>query len=332
MPIREGLGEMMLNVSEQKILIVDDDPQISALMRAILESVGYEIKNVSCGREALKVIDDFDPHLVLLDINMPGLSGLETLEIARKREEYVSVVLVSGNSDTEDVIKGLDAGADDYVKKPFNPHELAARVKTQLRIKNLTDRLMEANKKLQALVEIDDLTGLYNMRGMYERITLEISRNRRFKTGICVMMMDMDHFKRVNDNHDHLFGSFVLKEVGGIIKDSIRDVDFGARYGGDEFMVVLTGTDYEGALFFAERLREKIEKYDFNNGEHRMDLTTSIGLALLKPDAKDFNLSAKELVQWADRALYESKETGRNRVEGFDLNKKLKESNKKQAA
>ncbi len=319
----------MESVKSQKILIVDDDPQISGLMTMILESYGYEIAVAASGNEALKKLDQIMPHLVLLDVNMPGLSGLETLEIVRKREEYTSVVLVSGNSDTQDVIKGLEAGADDYICKPFNLHELVARVKTQLRIKNLTDKLSEANKKLQALVEIDDLTGLYNMRGMYDRINLEISRNRRFGSGICAIMMDMDHFKRVNDDHDHLFGSFVLKEVGGIIKTSMRDVDFGARYGGDEFMVILTGTDYDGAMKYAERLRLAIEEYDFNNGEHRMDLTTSMGLAVLRPDAER-NLTAKELVQWADRALYESKETGRNKVKGFDLNEK--NLNEKKAA
>ena len=312
----------MQTVKTQKVLIVDDDPQISMLMTAILDACGFELAQASNGDEALQKMKDFKPHLVLLDINMPGLSGLETLEIVRQQELYTSVVLVSGNSDTEDVIKGLDSGADDYICKPFNPHELVARVKTQLRIKTLTDDLSEANQKLQALVDIDDLTGLYNMRGTFERIELEISRNRRFNSGICAIMLDMDHFKRVNDDHDHLFGSFVLKEVGGIIKDGIRDVDFGVRYGGDEFMVVLTGTDYSGAMKYAERLRSSIESYDFNNGEHRMDLTTSIGLAVLKPDANTV-LTAKELVQWADRALYESKETGRNQVKGFDLNKKL---------
>ncbi len=313
----------MKDTKIEKILIVDDDPQISSLMTVILESCGYEINVAPSGNEALKKMDEIKPHLVLLDINMPGLSGLETLEIVRKKEDYTSVVLVSGNSDTQDVINGLESGADDYICKPFNPHELVARVKTQLRIKSLTDSLSEANKKLQSLVEIDDLTGLYNMRGMFERIELEISRNRRFGSGICAIMLDMDHFKRVNDDHDHLFGSFVLKEVGELIKNSTRDVDFAARYGGDEFMVILTGTDYEGAMKYAERLRKNIEEYDFNNGEHRMDLTTSMGLAVLHPDST-LNLTAKELVHWADRALYESKEGGRNKVAGFDLNRKLR--------
>jgi len=312
----------MQSDKSQKILIVDDDPQISSLMTVILETAGFEICSAASGAEALKKIDSQQPHLVLLDINMPGLSGLETLEIVRKRDDYTSVVLVSGNSDTEDVIKGLESGADDYICKPFNPHELVARAKTQLRIKTLTDDLFEANKKLQALVDIDDLTGLYNMRGMFEKIDLEISRNRRFGSGICAIMLDMDHFKRVNDDHDHLFGSFVLGEVGKIIKNSLRDVDFGVRYGGDEFMVVLTGTDFQGALSYSERLRSAIENYDFNNGEHRMDLTTSMGLAVLKPNSTH-SVTAKELVQWADKALYESKESGRNQVKGFDLNQKL---------
>jgi len=312
----------MQAVKTQKILIVDDDPQITMLMTAVLESSGFEICVSSSGSEALKMIDEKEPHLVLLDINMPGISGLETLEIVRKREEYTSVVLVSGNSGTEDVIKGLELGADGYICKPFNPHELLARVKAQLRIKTLTDELTEANKKLQALVDIDDLTGLYNMRGIFEKIELEISRNRRFGSGICAIMLDMDHFKRVNDDHDHLFGSFVLKEVGGIIKKSLRDVDFGVRYGGDEFMVILTGTDFNGAMSYSERLRSTIESYDFNNGEHKMDLTTSMGIAVLKPN-NEIKVTAKELVQWADKALYESKENGRNKVNGFDLNKKL---------
>lgn len=313
----------MPNVQSQKILIVDDDSQISSLMTVILESCGYETSVASSGQEALLKIDEMRPHLVLLDINMPGLSGLETLEIVRQRDDYTSVVLVSGNSDTADVIAGLEAGADDYICKPFNPHELAARAKTQIRIKTLTDKLSVANRKLQELVEIDDLTGLYNMRGMFERIDLEISRNRRFETGICAVMMDMDHFKRVNDDHDHLFGSFVLKEVGHLIRDSIRDVDFAARYGGDEFMVILTGTNFEGAMKYVERVRKSIEAYDFNNGEHRMDLTSSIGFAVLHPNETQF-FTAKELVQWADKALYKSKETGRNKAEGFDLNEELK--------
>ena len=317
-------------MDKRKVLIVDDDLQISQLMTAVLQSEGlYELKVADSGEAALEAIEDWRPDLVLLDVNMPGISGLETLSLVRRREEHVGVILVSGNSDIEDVIKGLDSGADDYITKPFNPYELMARVRTQLRIKSLTDDLSEANLKLQALVEIDDLTGLYNMRSMYQRIDLEINRSRRLSTGICIVMMDMDHFKRVNDDHDHLFGSFVLQHVGKIIKENVREVDYGARYGGDEFMVVLSSTDYDGAETFCERVRDKIENYDFNNGEHTIDLTASIGYAVYFPaENKAEQLTSQEVLKWADKALYECKEKGRNRIEGIHINQELKSEKK----
>jgi len=318
------------NNSEYRILIADDDPEVTKLMWMILDMEGYSIDSAYSGAEALKKLDEWEPHLVLLDVNMPELSGLDTIIEVRKRADYVPVIFVSGNSETEDVIKGLSAGGDDYICKPFNPHELIARVKTQLRIKDLTDQLGEANKKLQALIEIDDLTGLYNMRNAYQKIDLEISRCKRFKKGIGAIMLDMDKFKRVNDDHDHLFGSFVLKEVGGIIRDSIRDVDMGTRYGGDEFMIILSATTYEGAQAFCERLRKKIESYKFDNGDHQMDLTTSIGLAVGYPD--QYDLSSKSLLQWADKALYESKETGRNKVGSVELTPEVYASDIKTAA
>ncbi len=315
---------------EYRILIADDDAEVTKLMWMILESEGYSVDAAFSGAEALEKLDHWEPHLVLLDVNMPELSGLETIIEVRKRADYVPVIFVSGNSETEDVIKGLSAGGDDYICKPFNPHELIARVQTQLRIKDLTDQLSVANKKLQALIEIDDLTGLYNMRNAYQKIDLEISRCKRSKTGVGAVMMDMDKFKRVNDDHDHLFGSFVLKEVGGIIKNSIRDVDMGARYGGDEFMIILSATTFEGAQAFCERLRKAIESYKFDNGDHQMDLTTSIGLAVGYPD--QYNLSSKLLLQWADKALYESKETGRNKVGAIELTPELYSSDIKKAA
>jgi len=320
-------------MNKRRVLIVDDDPQISQLMTAVLQTEGiYDLKIADSGEAALEAIEDWQPDLVLLDVNMPGISGLETLSLVRRREEHVGVILVSGNSDTEDVIKGLDSGADDYICKPFNPYELMARVRTQLRIKKLTDELSEANTKLQALVEIDDLTGLYNMRSMYQRIELEISRCRRLKTGISIVMMDMDHFKRVNDDHDHLFGSFVLQHVGKIIQENVRDVDYGARYGGDEFMVVLSATDYQGAEVFCERVREKIESYQFDNGDHQIDLTSSIGFSVYFPGAEGAgSLDAKEILKWADKALYDCKEKGRNRIEGVNINRELEQHKKKAA-
>ena len=321
-------------MDKRKVLIVDDDPHMSELMTVVLQTEGiYDLKVVESGEATLKTIGDWKPDLVLLDINMPGISGLEILSLVRRHEDHMGIILVSGNSDTEDVIEGLDSGADDYICKPFNPHELVARVRTQLRVKNLTDQLSKANKKLEALVEMDELTGLYNMRSMYQHLDLEISRSRRLKTGVCVAMMDMDHFKRVNDDHSHLFGSFVLQQVGKIIKGSVRDVDYGARYGGDEFMMVLSATNYTGSQAFCDRIRRKIETYEFNNEDHKINLTASVGFAIYLPgEFGAENLSSKEVLKWADRALYNSKEKGRNRVEGIHINSILKGKTKNKVA
>lgn len=307
----------------RKILVVDDDPQSRLIVVKALEYEGYQVEQADSGESAIKVMKQGDPHLVLLDVSMPGLTGLETLKILRDRNRYVSCIFVSGKSDTEDVIRGLDAGADDYVCKPFDTLELLARVRSQLRIKDLNDQLQAANAKLKELVDIDDLTGLFNMRSLYKRLDFEIERALRYKRSVSVVMMDMDHFKSVNDEHDHLFGSFVLAEVGKMIRSNIRKVDFAARYGGDEFLVVLTEIDKEGVEIFCERLRERIEKNLFKNENHSMKLTSSIGYSLATP--AEHRIDARTLVRFADKALYQAKEKGRNRVESYDFSQEESE-------
>ncbi|MBX7230688.1 MAG: diguanylate cyclase [Bdellovibrionales bacterium] len=306
--------------AKRKILIVDDDVACLSIVGKALAFEGFKVEQASSGQEAIEKMNSWRPHLVLLDINMPGLSGMETLKILRVRDEYVSVIFVSGRSSTEDVTKGLDAGADDYVRKPFDVLELLARVRAQLRIKDLNDNLKIANGKLKELVDIDDLTGLYNMRSLYKKLDFELDRARRYKRTICVMMMDMDYFKKVNDHHDHLFGSFVLTQVGKMIRDNIRKVDFAARYGGDEFLIVLTEIDFIGAQIFAERLREGIERRTFKSDRHEIQLTASIGCAVVMPS--QINVDSRGLVRWADQALYRAKQNGRNRVEFFSESQK----------
>ncbi len=302
---------------KRKVLVVDDDDTNRMLVSKALEFEGYQVSQAESGAEGLKVIQEWQPHLVLLDVNMPGLNGLETLAKLRARDEYVSVMFVSANSRTEDVIRGLDSGADDYVCKPFEVLELLARVRSQLRIKDLHDSLKRANDRLKELVDIDDLTGLFNMRSLYKRLDFELDRARRYDRSVVVIMMDLDHFKRVNDQNDHLFGSFVLTQVGRMVRDNIRKVDFAARYGGDEFLVVLTEINREGAETFANRLRDRISKATFKNEFYSIELTASLGLAIANPNEQD--VDARSLVRYADRALYLAKENGRNRVEVFDF-------------
>jgi diguanylate cyclase (GGDEF)-like protein len=303
--------------SDRRIMIVDDDSSVVEVVELCLSGDDYQTKAYSSAENLMDNIDEWKPDLLLLDINMPKLSGIEALKLIRERHDYVSTILISGDTATDEVVGGLDAGADDYITKPFDPDELLARVRTQLRIKDLNDQLVKANEKLKELVDIDDLTGLFNMRSLYTRLEYEIARGKRYNRTTCVVMMDMDKFKSVNDGHDHLFGSFVLSEVGKLIKGCIRNVDIAARYGGDEFLIVLTEVDRQGAFIFCERLRVKIENYLFKNGPDQMHLTASIGFAITNP--KEPDIDAKQLVRVADWALYDAKRSGRNRVCYYDL-------------
>lgn len=295
----------------RRILVIDDDKDSLEILLEPLRWEGYDARGVTSDVDAHKLIESWIPHVVILDWMAPSMAGLKVLRSVRERLSHVSCVFVSENSSTEAIIEALDAGADDYIVKPFVPLELLARIRTQLRIRDLHEQLLFANEKLKELVDTDDLTGLYNMRSLYQRLDFELERGRRFHRDVCVVMMDMDFFKTVNDGHDHLFGSYVLSEVGKIIRANTRNVDIPARYGGDEFLVVLTETNHQGAMHFCERLRENIQKTTFRNGEDSIKLTASIGFAITVPGE---NITARELVRRADHALYDAKEGGRNRV------------------
>jgi diguanylate cyclase (GGDEF)-like protein len=302
---------------ERKILVVDDDIQMLEMVKLCLASEGYDIKTAETADQAFSILEYWTPHVVLLDINLPGITGLQALSKFKTMSKQPTVMLVSGDSSTEAVCLGLDAGADDYICKPFAPQELLSRIRTHLRIRDLTEQLLEANEKLKELVDIDDLTGLLNMRSMFTKLEHELLRGQRFNRTVCVIMMDIDNFKLVNDGHDHLFGSFVLSEMGKVIKASTRSVDIAARYGGDEFLIVLSEIDKKGAQLFCERLRKTIEAYNFESGNDSISLTSSIGFAITDP--KNPEASPREIVRIADRALYDAKHAGRNRICSYDL-------------
>jgi two-component system, cell cycle response regulator len=309
--------------SRPVILAVDDDPDNLKMVSRLLEHENLTVVTASSGQEALAKLIEISPSIVLLDINMPGIDGLETLRRLRQRQQYISVIFVSARGDKQDIIRGLDLGADDYITKPFDPLELLARVRTQLRIKDLHDKLTLANNRLQDLVDIDDLTGLFNMRSIYQKIENEIARAGRYSRAVGLVMMDIDDFKRVNDTHDHLFGSYVLSTVGKVIRNNIRQVDFGARYGGDEFLICLSETEPKGAEKFCERFRKTVEALDFSSKNDTMKLTLSLGLAVIEPHREP--VDARTLVRSADIALYEAKRSGKNKVCVFD-NSKLSEA------
>lgn len=307
---------MKIDNRGRRILVVDDDRDIRNLVVKTLDHQGYRVSEATSGKEALQAIDEARPNLILLDVNMPGIDGIQTVQKLRLRDDYVSVIFVSAQSTVEDVIRGLDAGADDYVCKPFNVWELLARIRAQLRIKDLNDNLKKANDRLKELVDIDDLTGLFNMRSLYKKLDYELDRSRRHNRSLAVLMMDVDHFKKVNDEQDHLFGSWVLSQIGRMVRENIRKVDFAARYGGDEYLIVLGEITREGAVTFAQRLRERIAETHFQFESFGVHLTASIGISVVNPN--DVSVDARAVVRFADKALYRAKELGRNRVEIYE--------------
>ncbi len=298
-------------LEQRRVLVVDDDSENRNLIVEVLEQEKYEVQAAASGQEAITLIQSWSPELVLLDYNMPGLSGLDTLTHLRKQQNYTAVIFVSANSDRDLVIECLSAGADDYIRKPFNAGELMARVMVRFRNKDVQDALSAANSKLQELAERDDVTGLYNMRFVYQKIDSELKRAKRYGRQVGCIMMDLDHFKQVNDNFDHLFGSHVLREIGQLIKRNMREIDFAARYGGDEFLLVLTETDEIGVATFADRIRKLIEAHVCTDGKNTFQRTASLGFSI---SSLEELMTPKELVLRADQALYRAKETGRNRV------------------
>ncbi|HEY8269886.1 MAG TPA: diguanylate cyclase [Pseudobdellovibrionaceae bacterium] len=296
---------------ERKILVIDDDADSREIILEPLRWEHFDARGVSSGIEALKLMETWVPNIIILDWMIPGISGLQILQTLRAHYPHVSCIFISGNSSTESIIEALDSGSDDYIIKPFVPLELLARIRTHFRIRDLHSQLLLANERLKELVDTDDLTGLFNMRSFYQRLDFELERGKRFGRDVCVVMMDMDYFKTVNDGHDHLFGSYVLSEVGKVIRINTRNIDIPARYGGDEFLVVLMEVDYRGAMHFCERLRNAIAERTFVSGNDSINLTLSLGFAIT---VQGEDISARELVRRADHALYEAKYAGRNQT------------------
>ncbi len=309
----------------RKILVIDDDPQGIDVILEPLKWEGYNAVGVHSLEEGIRIIDSWMPLIIVIDFRDKD-ARLKAISKIREIRPFASLLLLSDESSTESIILGLDSGADDYIVKPFVPLELLARVRTHLRIRDLQEQLMYANEKLKELADTDDLTGLLNMRSLYQKLEFELQRARRFGRQVCVIMFDMDHFKNVNDGHDHLFGSFVISEMGKIVRANTRNIDIPARYGGDEFLIVLTEVNFDGALFYCERLRKSVEGTTFRSGEDEIQLTISVGFAVTDPYE---NISPKELVRRADHALYEAKENGRNKV-CYYKNKSSEESMEKQ--
>ena len=301
------------------ILIAEDDPVSRILLEKILVKAGYEVAIVTNGREALESFSKKFFPIVLTDWMMPEMDGLQLCRAIRKNIStgYVFIFMVTARGSTDDMVAGLEAGADDYLTKPVNRAELIARLKTAARVLELEKSLKDANEEIRILSITDTLTRCYNRTYMDEQLPKELKRAIRYNRPISLVMIDIDHFKRVNDTYGHQAGDAVLKELVISINRSIRsDVDWVARYGGEEFLVVFPETDFEKASVLVERLRRDISQKTIQIKEKEIRITASFGVSGFTSSHSLKEISYETMISLADKSLYQAKEEGRNRVIG----------------
>jgi two-component system cell cycle response regulator len=297
-----------------RILIAEDDAISRTLLERTLQRAGYEVISVENGAQAMaELVKQDAPRLALLDWIMPEMDGVEVCREVRRRKEhaYTYLILLSSRESKEDIVAGLESGADDYLTKPFDVDELKARLRTGQRILELEDHLVEARESMRFQATHDLLTSLWNRGVIVELMSHEIMRSRRERSCTALMMCDIDHFKSVNDLYGHAIGDEVLREVARRLHNSVRSYDMVGRYGGEEFLVALNKCDPGSAVSRAENLRTKIASRPIQTANSPVPVTISIGLAL---STEFTECSVEELMHQADMALYAAKAAGRNCV------------------
>ena len=297
-----------------RILIADDEMTSRRLLQRTLEHAGYAVTAVENGRQAIEQLGQSKgPRLALLDWMMPELDGLGVCREIRKNKNlsYVYMVLLTSKGEKEDIVDGLESGADDYLTKPFNAEELKARLRTGLRILDLEDRLVQAREQMRFQATHDGLTSLWNRSVIVDLLGRELVRSRREQVCTAILMCDLDHFKKVNDTFGHLAGDEVLRETGKRLLSSVRSYDFVGRYGGEEFLIFLNNCNPAGAFARAEEIRKAIADNPVQTLLGPIPVTISIGLMLSHEWG---HRPVEELLQHADAALYAAKAAGRNCV------------------
>lgn len=303
----------------RRILVVDDDRECVELLTKLVMSDGHTVQSASDTDVALHRLRAWKPHLILLDVNMPKMTGLELIPKIRAltQDEYTSIILVSANMALDDVTKGLEAGADDYLSKPFRAQDLISRIRAMLRLKETQDALKRANHRIEELSSTDDLTGLMNMRAAYRRGEEEIIRSKRFRKPVSSLLLNVDNFSDVNQTYGFAVGSHILQEVATRIRQCLRSIDLVARVGADEFFILLSETDLGSAEFVAERVRDCIQSEPFKNDKQSIKLTATVGVAGLTHD--QMNQKMSDLLHIATEALRSAKANGSNRIEVYSF-------------
>ncbi len=293
----------------QKILVIDDSPDIHQLLKVRLKNLDVSLDHAFGGAEGIEKAQADCPDLILLDVHMPELSGFDVCRQLKSTAELqnVPVIFLTGASDVDQKVLGFEVGAVDYIQKPFDSAELNARVRAALRTKRFQDMLAQR-------AMIDGLTGLWNRTHFEMRLQDEVAATQRYDRPLSLIMLDVDHFKQLNDNHGHPFGDEVLQAVGEVLAETARTSDWACRYGGEEFALILRETNLEGARILAERLRQLIEDLALRNKGEDVKVTASFGVSCSDLCMNPCEFSRRWLITSADSALYAAKHAGRNRV------------------
>jgi diguanylate cyclase (GGDEF)-like protein len=296
------------------VLIADDDPVSRRVLEQSLQGWGYNVAAASDGTEAWRILSGPEaPCLAILDWMMPGFTGPELCRMVRQRgrEPYTYILLLTSRSDRGDIVEGMESGADDYVTKPFDRHELQVRVRAGTRIVDLQAQLLTTREALRVQATRDYLTQTWNRSAILDILHRELARSNREGTPVGLVVTDLDHFKAINDTYGHLAGDLALQQAARRMQSSMRVYDSLGRYGGEEFVVVLPGADEQMAKLQAERMRATIAQNPIVLADRSITLTSSFGCA----SGTGGRTSAEGLIRAADMALYEAKRQGRNCVQ-----------------
>jgi len=301
--------------ARKRILIAEDDPVSRRLLELFLVKWGFEVSIATTGTEALQMLERMDaPRLAILDWMMPGMEGVQVCQKLREAADrpYVYVLLLTARTQKEDLLQGLESGADDYLTKPFDSQELRARLHVGQRILGLQDQLIAAGEELLYRATHDNLTGMVNRGVIMDTLRRERARQTREGGAFGIVLVDLDHFKYVNDTYGHLAGDEVLQEAAQRMMACVRPYDSVGRYGGEEFLIVVPSSDAMGTMGLAERMRHSIEAKPMMANAIPIAVTASFGVTASIDKSP---MDPQEILRLADAALYRAKERGRNRVE-----------------